>query len=604
MNSAPPSYLFESDRLIGTVSAVGPEEARINLPLASADEPQLRHGERVGAGEVGESVIIEAGDLGIFGRISDVRLPERDRLAVQPVMGGSRPSNPVGTVQMLCTVPVAGAGPERGIARYPRVGARVYSLHPETISWIAENAGGTEDSKALLLNLANLPDSASTAIRVTPERLFGRHCAVLGATGGGKSWTVARIVESCAAFKSKAKVLLLDATGEYHRLEDGVSHLSLGGEDRPEGSKEVSLPYHSLDLDDLYALFRPAGQVQAPKLREAMKSLKLAELVGEGDLVEAGCVPKSDRSKKPYEEAYALHAAVVDAPAAQFNIELLASQLGFECAYPSAFGKEYGTKDHTKFGGPDPQAFSLCSSLIGRIESYLGAPEFSPILKPGSTPNLLEEIMNWLGNPDYPVLRVSLKNLSFRAEIREIAANGIARFLLAQARNGVFAEQPLLVCLDEAHQFLDKSIGDDYSRYPLDAFDLIAKEGRKYSLGLCLATQRPRDIPDGVLGQMGTMLVHRLSNDNDRRVVERAAGDIDRSAAQFLPSLAPGQALLLGIDYPIPLVIQVTPPHHKPDSRGPDYQKMWAAVSDGEDANVEEDQPPNSQQEAEVSQDG
>jgi uncharacterized protein len=438
---------------------------------------------------------------------------------------------------------------------------------------------------------------------VTPERLFGRHCAVLGATGGGKSWTVARIVECCAAFKSKAKVLLLDATGEYHRLEDGVAHLSLGGDDRPSGCKEVSLPYYSLDLDDLYALFRPAGQVQAPKLREAMKSLKLAELVGEGELVEGGCIPKSDRSKKAYEEAYALHAAVVDAPAAQFDIENLASQLGFECAYPSAFGKEFGTKDHTKFGGPDPQAFSLCSSLIGRIESYLSAPEFAPILRPGSTPSLLEEIINWLSTPNYPILRVSLKNLSFRAEIREIAANGIARFLLAQARNGVFAEQPLLVCLDEAHQFLGKSIGDDYSRYPLDAFDLIAKEGRKYSLGLCLATQRPRDIPDGVLGQMGTMLVHRLANDNDRRVVERAAGDIDKSAAQFLPSLAPGQALLLGIDYPIPLVIQVTPPKHKPDSRGPNYQEMWAATPEDE-GNADDDQRPEFQQEVEVGQDG
>ena len=597
MTTNPPSYLFESDRLIGTVTTVGPEEARINLPLASADEPQLRHGERVGAGEVGESVVIEAGDVGIFGRISEVRLPERERLAVQPGMGDSRPSNPVGTVQMLCTVPVSGAGPERGVARYPRVGARVYSLHPETISWIAENAGGSESSKSLLLNLANLPDSASTAVRVTPERLFGRHCAVLGATGGGKSWTLARIVESCAAFKSRAKVLLLDATGEYHRLDDGVLHVSLGGEDLPQSAVPVSLPYHSLDLDDLYALFRPAGQVQAPKLREAMKSLKLAELVGEGELVEGGCVPKSDRSKRPYEEAYAAHAAMVDAPAARFDIGNLAAQIAFECVYPSAFGKEFGTKDHSKFGGPDPQAFSLCSSLVGRIESYVSAPEFGPILRPGATPSVLSKIVDWLVDPDHPVLRVSLKGLSFRAEIREIAANGIARFLLAQARERAFAERPLLVCLDEAHQFLDKTIGDDYSRYPLDAFDLIAKEGRKYSLSLCLATQRPRDIPDGVLGQMGTMLVHRLANDNDRRVVERAAGDIDKSAAQFLPSLAPGQALLLGIDYPIPLVIQVTPPHHKPDSRGPNYQELWAMpIVDSDEAVPEEKAAPEGEE--------
>ncbi len=485
---------------------------------------------------------------------------------------------------MLCSVPVANAGPERGIVRYPRIGARVYSLHPETISWIAEHAGAAGPSQALRLTLANLPGSASTAIRVTPERLFGRHCAVLGATGGGKSWTLARIIESCVASEGKPKVLLLDATGEYHRLERGVKHLSIGGIDRPDNRcTETSLPYKSLEIEDLFALFRPGGQVQAPKLRQAMKSLKLAETDPDPAYVEDGCIPKADRAKQPVETAYSQYAALVDAPEASFDIGKLPNQIANECVYPSAWGQQRGEQDHTRFGGPDGQAFSQCSSLIGRIESYLAAPEFAPLLSPGELPSVLDEIVAWLSDSQCPVLRISLRKLSFRAEIREIVANGIARFLLSQAREGLFERTPLLVCLDEAHQFLDKSIADDWSKYPLDAFELVAKEGRKYSLSLCLATQRPRDIPDAVLGQMGTMLVHRMSNDADRRVIDRAAGDIDRSAAEFVPSLAPGQALLLGIDYPIPLVIQITPPIGEPDSSGPDYQSLWSSDGSSQD---------------------
>src|ERR1700693_2575608 len=99
-------------------------------------------------------------------------------------------------------------------------------MHPDMVSWIAEHAGGDEDSSGLRLALAHLPGATTTSIRITPERLFGRHCAVLGATGGGKSWTLARIVERCAKFD--AKVLLLDATGEYHELDEGVEHVSLG----------------------------------------------------------------------------------------------------------------------------------------------------------------------------------------------------------------------------------------------------------------------------------------------------------------------------------------------------------------------------------------
>jgi hypothetical protein len=570
-----PSYLFEADRRIGTVVEVGPDFAKVNLPLAAADEPQLRHGERVGAGEVGEFVMIESGDLGIFGRLSLVRLSERDRLSVEPGMGKQEKPQPLGTVQLLCSVPVSGGMPHRGIARHPRVGARVYSMHPSLIGWIAEHAGGDEGDSGLRLALAHLPEAATTSVRITPERLFGRHCAILGATGGGKSWTLARIVERCAKFK--AKVLLLDATGEYHTLADGVRSVSIGTQpDRPDDCEAVALPYQMLAEEDLFALFRPAGQVQTPKLREAMKSLKIAALVGsDGGLVDDGCIPKADRHREPYDAAYALHATVVDAPDANFDIERLGKQVVHECVYPSAFGAQRGERDYTRWGSRDEQAFSQCTSLIGRLESYLNAPEFAPVLRPGSAPSVFDIIDTWLGEDDSPVLRISLRHLAFTSDVREIVANGLGRHLLSLARRGRFAAAPLVVCLDEAHQFVNRWLGDEYSRYPLDAFDLIAKEGRKYSLSLCLATQRPRDIPDAVLGQMGTLLVHRLTNDGDRQVVERAAGDIDRSAAAFLPSLSPGQALLLGVDYPIPLVIAVTPPTAKPDSRGPDFQSHW-----------------------------
>lgn len=571
-----PSYPFEADRLVGTVVEVGPDLVKANLPLSSADEPQMLYGERVGAGEVGEFVMLESGAVGILGRITHVRLPERDRLTVEPRLGNSPDAHPIGTIQMLCTVPVSGREPRRGIERHPRVGAQVFSVHPEMVGWIAEHAGaGSDDASGLRLAIAHLPGSTTTTVRVTPERLFGRHCAVLGATGGGKSWTLARIVERCADFD--AKVLLLDATGEYHALGAGVKHVSLGARsDEPEGCTAVALPYQALAEEDLFALFRPAGQVQAPKLRAAMKSLKIARLLGPGDdLVRDGGIPKADQSKAPYDAAYAAHAATIDGPSADFDIERLPAQISHECVWTSGWGPARGEKDHSRWGGVDEQAYSQCSSLLGRVDGYLAAPELAPVLRPGRLPSLLDIIDAWLEDPDAPVLRISLRYLAFSSDIREIVANGIGRRLLDSARGGQFGARPLVVCLDEAHQFLNKWLGDEYTRYPLDAFDLIAKEGRKYSLSLILATQRPRDIPEAVLGQMGTLLVHRLTNDADRHVVERAAGDLDRSAAAFLPTLAPGEALLLGVDYPIPLIIAVTPPAAQPDSRGPDFQAHW-----------------------------
>jgi DNA helicase HerA-like ATPase len=149
------------------------------------------------------------------------------------------------------------------------------------------------------------------------------------------------------------------------------------------------------------------------------------------------------------------------------------------------------------------------------------------------------------------------------------------RFIQRFPRNGNFQKKPTIVIVDEAHNFLGRHIGSENYIAKLDAFELIAKEGRKYGLNICLATQRPRDITEGVLSQMGTLIVHRLTSDKDREVVERGCGELDRSASAFLPNLRPGQAAIIGADFPIPLTIQIEKPNTRPKSDGPDYQKHW-----------------------------
>jgi hypothetical protein len=87
-----------------------------------------------------------------------------------------------------------------------------------------------------------------------------------------------------------------------------------------------------------------------------------------------------------------------------------------------------------------------------------------------------------------------------------------------------------------------------------------------------MATQRPRDIPHDELSQLGTLFVHRLQ---DRDTVEAACGDLDRGAAQFIPTLAPGEVVLIGPDLPAPVPLIMTPPASAPDSRGPGFQVHW-----------------------------
>jgi len=216
--------------------------------------------------------------------------------------------------------------------------------------------------------------------------------------------------------------------------------------------------------------------------------------------------------------------------------------------------------------------------MVARINGVLSSKSFECVFAQSTEP-ALTDLIDSVHSDQAGLLRVDLSGIGYEFQAREIIANVIGRHLLLSARSGAYSASPALVFVDEAHNFLGRRVGlDDYGAR-LDSFELIAKEGRKFGLNLCLSTQRPRDITEDVLSQMGTLVVHRLTNDRDRDVVERACGEIDRAAAAFLPNLRPGEAAIIGTDFPIPLTVLVAPPVMRPHSDGPDYQTNW--VMDG-----------------------
>jgi hypothetical protein len=548
MTTNPPVNPFDPNRLMGTICEVGQVTARMILSDAAAD-----------SAEVGRFVVMECGGFLLFARITSV-ISE----------SGQEPdTHAMGTVEFLTTMRPDGEGINRGLTRLPHPGSEVYSAPPELLSWLFESSQRREaGSEPIMLNVGSLADG--TEIRVTPERLFGRHCAVLGATGAGKSWTFARLMEE--AIRHSAKVVLFDATGEFQTLQsDVVRHFHIGNDSTGhETSDELVMPYNALTESDLFALFKPAGPTQAPKLRAAIKSLKLAKVP---QLAVRGVLLKAGRLKAPFESAYISRATEIEDPRANFDISKLPAQIDAECVFSS--GGFSSSPDERHWGGPNELERSNCVTLITRIEDMLQAPELACMFQPGNKRVIFDELDSFIADPALRVLRISLKHLPFTHNAREIIANALGRHVLDLGRSDRFRECPLLVFLDEAHHFLDKTLGEEDTRYPLDSFELIAKEGRKLSLNICISTQRPRDIPEGILSQMGTLIIHRLRNDRDRELVERASSDADRSAMTFVPELGDGQAVMVGVGFPISLPVQVIPPTQPPDSRGPDYQRQW-----------------------------
>lgn len=587
-----PKGLLRPELFLGVASSISARSVSVNL--SSAGQPSGSHysGGRYGRGEVGEFILIEGQQNILLGRITEVKLREPERRSIRSDYVGREELDAIGQIQLLGCISMHDLRVTAGVDAYPRLGDRIYAAPHHYISLLPLLMERKGDEPAITLELGHIDSAGESKVFVKPEKLFGRHCAILGATGGGKSWTTAKIIEEC--IKHQAKIILLDATGEYLDFEgDHIVNCHLGTPVKlSKSSEECSFPQSSFIESDFIALFEPSGRAQGPKLRSAIESLRLAKIISDlggvdsneiveiqtkknADdtgriLMEKGIIKKSFQPKKPYNRLVFHFSDRVQDPRGEFEVKKLPLQLAEECVLDS------NNNDPNTWGRRSDQDIGYCSALFSRINNILRTKSFKCVFDSAEKTPLASKIDSFCSEEKPRLLRICLSGIEHEFKAREIIANAIGRHLLGKARAGDFRDKPIIVIVDEAHNFLGRQVGSEDHQTRLDAFEIIAKEGRKYGLSICLATQRPRDITEGVLSQMGTLIVHRLTNEQDRQVVERACGEIDRAASAFLPNLRPGEAAIIGVDFPIPLTIQIQKPITKPQSEGPNYQKKWA----------------------------
>lgn len=568
---------FDSNRRIGSTINISPTEITANLSDAGSGEAKWHLGDRVAAGEVNEFVFIDCGQTAILGRLVKVWLDGAERLSVDAISIANGLNNPIGIIQLLTSVNSANGTISRGIKSHPRLGSQIYSAHPLLISKLAE---GNSKEDEIKLDIAELPNDSTVNITVTPDKLFSRHCAILGATGGGKSYSLSRLLQEVKRHGGKA--LLLDPTGEYADLDCDTYYV--GNHKNANINNSLSFPHWMLPESDIFAFLRPSAQTQTPKLSSAILSQRIVRRYysNYGNLSINGnnILLKAGQKKEPFNNA--LNNIENDPNSKRWCFNHLADQIVQECIWPTG---KIGTGsnahiDESVWGAPSDGDVGYCISLISRIKSYSENQHLKWLIDPPEgkqIPSLLEDFS--VSESKNRILRLDLSAVPFEANGREILVNAIGRKLMNLAREGrITHDNPMLVFIDEAHQFLNKTIGDEASSIKLDSFGNIAKEGRKYGINVVIATQRPRDIPEDVLSQIGSLIVHRLTNYHDQEVVKRAVGSMDQRSASFLPTLSQGEALLLGIDFPFPMTVKMKKPDIKPTSKSAEYSKAWKNI--------------------------
>jgi DNA helicase HerA-like ATPase len=542
-------YPLDPKNKLGIVSDGGQSSVKVTLTSGDQSTDTITC-------DVGDYVLIPRGDLVVFGQLNGLSLQESAEGKI-----------PVAVVNLLNMIDFNTGTVLPGVSKRPSLGSIAYLAGPSVVKMVAESRSRKDGAAPKVsLDLARLSDGHNTPIMITPEMLFGRHMAILGTTGGGKSYTLTRLVEEVA--KHRSKTILFDPSGEFGSIESDAFHVYIGNHPNPAPNMhEVVLPYSQLTENDLFAIFKPTGEAQAPKLRQAIKSLKLLRYAP--DIGLDGYMIKASRAKKYYDDAYLEHINKIEGQHADFDITKLVRQISNECVFANRSSTETGS-----WGDSNHIELSLCVTLTNRVQDIITSNNLAPIFQPENKPSLFEVITEFLQSPHHRILVISMQYLSFEHSAREIVANAAGRYLMTLAREEQFREMPVLVAVDEAHHFLKEKM-EVNAEYSMDAFALIAKEGRKYGLHICIATQRPRDLPESVLSQVGSLIVHRLINDKDRAIIERSSGEANASALSSLPILTQGQAVLIGAEFPVPLLVKIQMPVRRPNARSADFQKCW-----------------------------
>lgn len=262
---------FDANYFIGYINHVSPPYVKVHFPSSQLLNRYIFSGEEYNGGLVGNFVTIEGENYGFIGKIAELDLPEKERLSLSEKSFQSSDFHPTARIQILLSFDYYNSKVAlRSLNAFPNIGAKVFVCPSEFIQKYVMQFGQKENTGNLLIPIGKLTSNAQTYVTLSQQALFGRHCAVVGTTGGGKSWTVSRLLEGM--MDNHTKAIIIDPTGEYRQISESPhsKSVTLG--------LDTHFSYKRLTIEDLFYLVKPASRIQAPKLLEAVRSLKCIEL--------------------------------------------------------------------------------------------------------------------------------------------------------------------------------------------------------------------------------------------------------------------------------------------------------------------------------------
>lgn len=359
-----------------------------------------------------------------------------------------------------------------------------------------------------LNNLAKIGNFESEYLSLQPNTLFDRHLMAIGTTNSGKSTSALAILDKL--INGKKKILLIDPTGEYKNsfTDSEITKLTLG--------KDTTLSVGNILMSQWERIFETNENTQGATLSKAIRSLRFQKKLGD-----TGPLLKDNQNIVDIDSKL----ATLTSQDTDFNLIDLPIQIQAEAVQVNRNGDKYTTN-----------SFNVNTNnwLFEKVQHVLDNSTLTDFFTENPETDLLRKIDSFL--LDETSIYIDASEIGTSDGIGAMLINLISNYVINKKRDEI---TPFVMFVDEVHRYLSTS--NEYQ----SGMITCAREGRKKGIFLFLTTQNPKDVPEVLLGQVGTLIIHRVTHSKELKAIQN---HVHYNTISQIQKLNQGEAILTSIN--------------------------------------------------------
>lgn len=512
-----------------------------------------------------------------------------------------------------------------GVIQKPTLNSNIRIITLEEVKIIV----GDQKPGSLTLGRSPLYDNLQVSADIND--LFSNHIAIMGNTGSGKSWGVARMIQNiftnpnCIPYR--ANVFIFDAYGEYHNAFQSINQINPNYSfkfyttNNRDGGLPLRIPLWLLTVDDMALLLGASTHTQLPIIEQMLKLVSIfSQSAGEANKYKNHLIAKAimtilysnQTSSSKRNDIFSI---IASCSTPEFNLESPVQGIGYVRKFRECFTIDTAgqftesvlvTKYISDFIKPELDAYEPQNAKYFTMNDLEKALNFTLISegllrneKMYSDAVTLKVRLHSLAIGEYSKFFEYDEFITVENYIASLVANNgrksqIINFnlediedSLAKAITKIFSRMlfeftkrlpniasiPFHIFLEEAHRYIQ----NDSDQYLIgyNIFDRIAKEGRKYGLMLGIISQRPVEISETVISQVSNFIIFKLSHPRDLDYIKKMLPNISAEIIEKQKSLQPGTCIAFGKAFKVPMIISMDPPNPAPVSSNCDVVNRW-----------------------------